>query len=186
MAACFGLVILVAVAAAGHLSGAHFNPAVTVAFAGCRHFPWREVPVYVAGQLLGAVAAAWTLAGLFGMQAGLGATVPAGRAPQSLGMEVLLSAVLMFVITAVATDSRAVGELAAVAIGATVALDALWGGPVSGASINPARSFGPALVAGVWRDHWVYWLGPLAGALLGAAAYEGLRGTPAGRGRDGG
>ena len=94
-------------------------------------------------------------------------------------MEVLLSAVLMFVITAVATDSRAVGELAAVAIGATVALDALWGGPVSGASMNPARSFGPALVAGVWRAHWVYWLGPLAGALLGAAAYEGLRGTPA-------
>jgi aquaporin NIP len=184
VAACFGLVILVAVAAAGHLSGAHFNPAVTVAFAGFRHFPWREVPVYVAGQLAGAVAAAWTLAGLFGMQAGLGATVPAGGAPQSLAMEALLTAVLMFVITAVATDSRAVGELAAVAIGATVALDALWGGPVSGASMNPARSFGPALVAGVWRDHWVYWLGPLAGALLGAAAYEGLRGPPAGRGAD--
>jgi len=179
VAACFGLVILIAVAAAGHLSEAHFNPAVTVAFAGFRHFPWREVPVYVAGQLLGAVAAAWTLAGLFGMQAGLGATVPAGSASQSLGMEVLLSAVLMFVITAVATDSRAVGELAAVAIGATVALDALWGGPVSGASMNPARSFGPALAAGVWRDHWIYWLGPLAGAFLGAAAYEGLRGTPA-------
>ncbi|HXO43458.1 MAG TPA: aquaporin, partial [Thermoanaerobaculia bacterium] len=89
------------------------------------------------------------------------------------------SAVLMFVITAVATDSRAVGELAAVAIGATVALDALWGGPVSGASMNPARSFGPALAAGVWRHHWVYWLGPLAGALLGAAAYEVLRGTRA-------
>lgn len=177
VAASFGLVILVAVAATGHLSGAHLNPAVTVAFAACRHFPWREVPFYVAGQLAGAVAAAWTLAALFGAGSGLGATVPAGSALQALGMEVLLSAVLMFVIVAVATDTRAVGELAAVAIGATVALDALWGGPVSGASMNPARSFGPALVASAWRDHWVYWLGPLAGALLGAAAYELLRGA---------
>ena len=178
VAASFGLVILVAVAATGHLSGAHLNPAVTVAFATCRHFPWREVPIYVAAQLVGAMAGAWTLAGLFGTRAGLGATVPAGTAAQSLGMEVLLSAVLLFVITAVATDSRAVGELAALAIGATVALDALWGGPVSGASMNPARSFGPALVAGVWRNHWVYWLGPLAGAVLGASAYERLRGDP--------
>jgi aquaporin NIP len=176
VAASFGLVIFVAVAATGHLSGAHLNPAVTVAFATFRHFPLREVPVYVAAQLAGAVTAAWTLSGLLGRHAGLGATLPAGSAVQSLGMEVLLSAVLMFVIVAVATDSRAVGQLAAVAIGSAVALDALWGGPVSGASMNPARSFGPALVAAEWRDHWVYWLGPFAGTLLGAAAYEWLRG----------
>jgi glycerol uptake facilitator-like aquaporin len=81
----------------------------------------------------------------------------------------------MFVITAVATDSRAAGQLAALAIGATVALDALWGGPISGASMNPARSFGPALIAGVWQDQWLYWIGPLIGAVLGAAIYQFLR-----------
>jgi len=87
----------------------------------------------------------------------------------------LLSAVLMFVIIAVATDTRAAGQLAALAIGATVALNALWGGPISGASMNPARSFGPALVAGIWRDQWVYWIGPIVGAALGAAIYQLLR-----------
>lgn len=105
-------------------------------------------------------------------ETGFGATVPAGSAIQSLGLELLLTALLMFVITAVATDTRAVGELAALAIGATVAVDALWGGPVSGASMNPARSFGPALVGGVWTSHWLYWLGPIAGVVMGAGAYR--------------
>jgi aquaporin NIP len=176
VALCFGLAVLVSVAATGHVSGAHLNPAVTVAFASCRHFPWAEVPLYVAGQLCGAVAAGWTLRALFGVGAGCGATVPAGSVGQALGMEVLLTAMLMFVITAVATDTRAVGEMAAVAIGGTVMLGALWGGPVSGAAMNPARSLGPALVAGSWGSHWIYWLGPIAGALLGAGAYEMLRG----------
>ncbi len=181
VAASFGLVIMVMIAAAGHLSGAHFNPAVTIAFAVTRHFPWRDVPSYLTGQLAGAVAAAGVLRGLFGLEAGLGATVPAGSPLQALGVEVLLTAVLMFVIVSVATDTRAVGQLAAIAIGGTVALDALWGGPVTGASMNPARSFGPALVAGVWPAHWIYWLGPLVGAVLGAAVYQGLRAHPAGR-----
>jgi aquaporin NIP len=176
VAVSFGLAVLAAIAATGHVSGAHLNPAVTVAFAGWRHFPWTEVPVYVGGQLCGAAAAAWTLQALFGARASLGVTLPSHDVWQTLGMEVLLTAVLMFVITAVATDSRAVGELAAVAVGATVMLDALWGGPVSGASMNPARSLGPALVAGSWQAHWVYWLGPIAGALLGAGGYELLRG----------
>jgi aquaporin NIP len=180
VALSFGLAVLVAVAATGHLSGAHLNPAVTVAFASCRHFPWTEVPLYVAGQLCGAVAAACTLRALFGARAGCGATVPAGSVWQALGMEVLLTAILMFVITSVATDTRAVGEIAAIAIGGTVTLDALWGGPVSGASMNPARSLGPALVAGNWAGHWIYWLGPILGALLGAAAYEVLRGPKGG------
>jgi len=168
VACSFGLVITVMIAAAGHLSGAHFNPAVTLAFALTRHFPWRQVPLYVLGQLLGAISGATTLHALFGPVGQLGATVPTGSALQSLGLELLLTAVLMFVIISVATDTRAVGQLAALAIGATVALDALWGGPISGASMNPARSFGPALVTGMWRDHLVYWLGPLAGACLGA------------------
>lgn len=90
-------------------------------------------------------------------------------------MEILLTAVLMFVITSVATDTRAIGQLAALAIGGTVALDALWGGPITGASMNPARSFAPALVSGLWQAQWIYWLGPLIGATLGAALYQTLR-----------
>jgi MIP family channel proteins len=173
----FGLIIMVMIAATGHLSGAHFNPAVSVAFAITRHFPWRDVPLYIGAQLLGAVGGALTLRALFGPVANLGATLPAGSAFQSFGLKILLTAVLMFVIVSVATDTRAVGELAALAIGATVALDALWGGPISGASMNPARSFGPALIANIWQDHWVYWLGPLLGAALGASLYQFLR-TP--------
>lgn len=181
IALTFGLIITVMIAATGHLSGAHFNPAVTLAFALTRHFPWRDVPLYIGSQLLAAVAGALTLRFLLGQTADLGATVPQGSAGQAFGLEVLLTAVLMFVITAVATDTRAVGQLAALAIGATVALDALWGGPISGASMNPARSFGPALIAGMWQDHWVYWVGPLLGAALGAGCDQFLH-TPAERG----
>jgi MIP family channel proteins len=175
VALTFGLIIMVMVAATGHVSGAHFNPAVTLAFTLTRHFPWRDVLAYVGAQLLGAVTGAVTLQILFGPVANLGATLPAGSAWQSFGIEVLLTAVLMFVIIAVATDTRAAGQLAALAIGAAVALDAMWGGPISGASMNPARSFGPALIAGVWRDQWVYWVGPIIGAALGAAIYQVLR-----------
>jgi MIP family channel proteins len=177
VALTFGLIITVMIAATGHLSGAHFNPAVTWAFALTRHFPWQELPIYIGAQIAGAAGGALTLRALFGSAANLGATLPSGSAEQAFGLEVLLSAILMFVIIAVATDTRAVGRLAAITIGATVALDALWGGPISGASMNPARSFGPALVAGAWRDHWVYWLGPLLGASLGALLYQLLR-TP--------
>ena len=175
VALTFGLVVVVMVAGTGHLSGAHLNPAVTVAFALTRHFPWREVPIYAGGQLLGAVAGALTLRLLFGVTADLGATLPAGPVLQSLLLEILLTAALMFVIVAVATDTRAVGELAALAIGFTVAANALWGGPISGASMNPARSFGPALLAGVGQDQWIYWVGPLLGAALGGAIYQALR-----------
>lgn len=179
VALTFGLIITVMIAAAGHLSGAHFNPAVTWAFALTRHFPWRELPIYIGAQTLGAVGGALTLRVLFGPVADLGATLPSGGAVQALGLEILLSAILMFVIMAVATDTRAVGQLAAITIGATVALDALWGGPISGASMNPARSFGPALIADAWRDHWVYWLGPLLGTSAGALLYQLLRTTHA-------
>ena len=116
-----------------------------------------------------------TLLFLFGNTANLGATVPAGTAWQSLLLEMLLTASLMFVITAVATDSRAVGELAALAIGFTVLANAMWAGPISGASMNPARSFGPALISGTWHDQWIYWVGPLVGAALGAVIYQTLR-----------
>jgi aquaporin NIP len=183
VAASFGLVIMVMIAALGHLSGAHFNPAVTLAFAVTRHFSWRDVPPYLLGQLLGAVGGALTLRAFFGLDAAaLGATAPVGSPFRALGIEVLLTAVLMFVIVSVATDTRAVGELAAVAIGGTVALDALWGGPITGASMNPARSFGPALVSCSWPSHWIYWVGPIIGALLGAILYQVLRAEPAPQG----
>jgi aquaporin NIP len=175
VAASFGLVIMVMIASLGHLSGAHFNPAVTLAFAVTRHFSWRDVPSYLAGQILGAVGGALALRAAFGLEAALGATAPVGSPLRALGIEILLTAVLMFVIVSVATDTRAVGELAAVAIGGTVALDALWGGPITGASMNPARSLGPALVAGFWPSHWIYWVGPISGALLGASLYQMLR-----------
>jgi MIP family channel proteins len=177
VALTFGLVIVVLIASIGHLSGARLNPAVTVAFALARHFPWHCVPVYIASQVLGATLGAFTLRLLLGPVADLGATVPSGDALQSFGVETLLTATLMFVITSVATDTRAVGELAALAVGATVALDALWGGPISGASMNPARSLGPAVVAWVWKDQWVYLLAPVIGACLGATLYQLLR-TP--------
>ncbi len=175
IALTFGLIITVMIAATGHISGAHFNPAVTFAFALTRHFPWREVPFYAGGQVLGAILGAATLRLLLGDVEQIGATIPSGPVAQSFGLEILLTAALMFVIIAVATDTKAVGETAAIAIGATVALDALWGGPISGASMNPARSFGPALVAGVWHAHWVYWVAPLIGASIGAVTYQQIR-----------
>jgi aquaporin NIP len=175
IALTFGLIITVMIAATGHISGAHFNPAVTIAFALTRHFSWRDVPFYVAGQILGAVLGAATLRLLLGDIAQLGITLPSGSSVQTFGIEVLLTAVLMFVIISVATDTKAVGETAALAIGFTVALDALWGGPISGASMNPARSFGPALISGVWTDQWIYWFAPILGASLGALLYQLLR-----------
>lgn len=175
IALTFGLIILVMIAATGHISGAHFNPAVTVAFAVARHFPWIEVVYYVVAQTLGAILGALTLWALFGNTAQLGATTPSSNATQSFVLEIVLTAFLMFVIISVATDTKALGAPAAIAIGFTVMLDALWGGPISGASMNPARSFGPALVAGVWNDQWIYWLGPLIGAVIGALVYEFIR-----------
>jgi aquaporin NIP len=176
VAAVFGLVIMVMVYATGHLSGAHINPAVTIAFAATRHFPVREAVAYIAAQLAGATAAALVLLAVWSdTPAALGATVPSIGAGSALLYEIVLTAVLMFVIVAVATDTRAVGAGAAIAIGGAVALDALFGGPLTGASMNPARSFGPALAAGEWTDFWVYVAGPIAGALLGAGAYQFIR-----------
>jgi MIP family channel proteins len=177
VALVFGLVIMVMISATGHLSGAHFNPAVTTAFALTGHFAWRDVPAYIAGQLVGAIAAALGLRAIFGNVAQLGATLPSGSPAQSFWLELVMSAFLMFVIIAVATDSRAAGQLAAVAIGGTVALDALFGGPLSGASMNPARSLGPALVAGAWAHQWLYVVAPLLGAAIGAYSYQFIRHT---------
>ena len=172
----FGLVIMVMIYAVGHVSGAHFNPAVTFAFSLSRHFPWRRAVGYWAAQVTGAILAAALLRSSLGNIAHLGATLPAGSQGQSFLWEVVLTFFLMFVIMAVATDTRAFGEAAAIAVGGTVALDALFGGPVSGASMNPARSLGPALVSGNLHALWLYIVAPPLGAALGAVAYGFIRG----------
>jgi MIP family channel proteins len=172
----FGLIIMVMIYAVGHISGAHFNPAVTLAFAVGRHFPARMVVRYWLAQLGGAVLASLLLRGMFGDTAHLGATLPAGSAGQSLVLETVLTGMLMFVITSVATDVRAVGQAAAIAIGGTVGLEALFAGPISGASMNPARSLAPALVSWTWSDQWLYVAGPLIGAVVGVVLYELVRG----------
>ena len=177
VALVFGLVIMVMIYATGHLSGAHINPAVTVAFTLTRHFPARDAVACVVAQLAGAVAGALLLLAVWtGKPAQLGATVPSIGTGSALLYETVLTAFLMFVITAVATDTRAVGAAAAIAIGGTVGLDALFGGPVTGASMNPARSFGPALASGEWESFWIYVVGPVVGAALGALAYQLVRG----------
>jgi MIP family channel proteins len=175
IALSFGIVVAAMVYALGHISGAHLNPAVSCAFALTCHLPWRLVGGYCAAQCVGATAAAFLLRASLGDVADVGATTPSGSDAQSFLWEIVLTFVLMLVIMAVATDTRAVGESAAIAIGGTVALDALVGGPVSGASMNPARSLGPALAAGELGALWIYVLAPLIGAALGALTYQLLR-----------
>ena len=179
VAAAFGLVVAIMIFAIGHLSGAHLNPAVTAAFAAGRHFPPGEVAPYIGAQVVGAVLASLALRGLFGLAGGLGATHPDHVSDvAALILEAGLTAVLMIVILAVATDTRAVGSLAALAIGGTIALEALVMGPITGASMNPARSLAPALVAGDGTDLWIYLIGPTVGALIGVVIYAVLRATP--------
>jgi MIP family channel proteins len=175
--AAFGLVIMVMINATGHISGAHFNPAVTFAFAVAGRFRWKEVPGYWMAQVGGAVLAATLLQLVLGDNASLGATIPREDLLwwKALLIETIFTFFLMFVIISVATDSRAVGPLAGLAIGGTVALAALVAGPLTGASMNPARSLGPALVSGTWTDFWLYLVGPFGGATLGALIYELIR-----------
>jgi MIP family channel proteins len=174
----FGLIIMVMIYATGHISGAHFNPAVTIAFAAARHFPLPHVPVYIGAQIAGGLLASVLLRAMFGNIANLGATLPAGSDLQSFTLELVMTFFLMFVIIAVATDVRAVGQAAAIAIGGTVGLEAIFGGPISGASMNPARSIAPALVSGTWDSQWLYIAGPLLGALAGAFVYVLIRAVP--------
>jgi aquaporin NIP len=179
VAISFGLVIMVMIYALGHVSGAHFNPAVTLAFALGRHFPWNRVAVYWAAQLAGALLAALVLRESLGDVAHVGATVPSGTDAQAFLWEAVLTFFLMLVIAAVATDTRAVGEAAAIAIGGTVGLDAMFGGPITGASMNPARSLGPAIAADDFTAIWVYLTAPLLGAAVAVMVYRALRGGAA-------
>jgi MIP family channel proteins len=178
IAISFGLVIMVMIYALGHVSGAHLNPAVTLSFAVARQFPRRLIVPYWAAQLAGALIGATILRGSLGNLAQVGATFPSGSDGQAFLWEVVLSFFLVLVIMAVATDTRAVGEAAAIAIGATVGLDALFGGPITGASMNPARSLAPGIVSGDLHAIWIYLTAPVVGATLAALTYAFLRGDP--------
>ena len=172
-----GLTVLAMVYALGHISAAHFNPAVTVGFAVAGRFPWQYVLPYAVAQLAGAFTAAGLVALLFG--AGHGTHVPApGPAARAVGVEAMLTFFLMLVIIAVATDRRANGAVPGLAIGLTVVFDVLIGGPVTGGSMNPARSLGPALFAGgaALTHSWIYVVGPTLGAAVAARLYEAIRG----------
>jgi MIP family channel proteins len=175
VALAFGLVITFVVAATGHLSGAHINPAVTIAFWSVRRFPAREVLPYVLAQCVGAVAAAFSLRWILGPVGALGATVPALSLGRAFAIEFGYSALLAFVIMGVATDNRAPAGVAPFALGATVFAGALVTGPLTGGSFNPARSLGPALAGGGWSAHWLYWVAPVAGMVAAMHVYERLR-----------
>ncbi len=171
-----GLAVLAMIYALGHISAAHFNPAVTLGFAVAGRFPWRYMPGYWAAQFSGAITAAGLAAAFFG--AGHGVHIPAVSAGRAVGLEAALTFFLMLVIIAVATDRRANGAVPGLAIGMTVVLDVLIGGPVTGGSMNPARSLGPALFAsGAALTHvWIYFVGPILGAVIAARLYEAIRG----------
>lgn len=175
VALAFAFVVTAMIYALGHLSGAHINPAVTLAFWSVRRFPAAEVIPYVLAQCAGAVAAAWALRAALGAVGDSGATLPHIPVAAAFGVEWLLSFALMFVIMAVATDERVADGFAPIAVGLTVGFCALMGGPLTGASMNPARSFGPALVGGLWRAHWLYWLSPITAMIVAARAYDQLR-----------
>ena len=162
----FGLVVMAMIYTIGKESGAHINPAVTIGFWAAGRFPGRQVPVYVAGQIAGAVAASLLLRLMFGLHATMGATLPAAGWGQAFGMEVILTMVLMFVILGVSHGARETGLMAGIAVGGTVALAALFAGPVCGASMNPARSLGPALAALHFEYLWLYLVATVLGALL--------------------
>jgi aquaporin Z len=175
IALTFGLVVLAMIYTFGDVSGAHLNPAVTTAFAAAGRFPWRETPGYAGAQLLGALAASGLLRLLFPANATLGATLPSGSESQSFILETVLTFLLMLVILSVSTGSKEKGITAGIAIGAVIGLEAMFAGPVCGASMNPARSIAPAIVSGHLDHLWIYVAGPVLGALLAIPACCGVR-----------
>ncbi|MEO5721295.1 MAG: aquaporin [Chthoniobacterales bacterium] len=176
IALSFGLVVLAMIYSVGDVSGAHLNPAVTLGFCAAGRMEWRNLLPYAASQFLGALAASGTLRALFGNQNGLGATNPAGSLMQSFVLELILTAILMFVILNVSQGAREKGITAGIVVGATIALEALFAGPISGASMNPARSFGPALVSGDARNLWLFLAAPACGALAGVVISRCVQG----------
>lgn len=175
VALAFAFALAVMIHAVGHLSGGHVNPAVTIAFWAVRRFPAKDAALYVVAQCVGAIGASLALWTFLGEPDVLGQTVPAIDLGGAFAIEWLLTFALMFVIAAVASDERVAYGFAGLAIGLTLGAGVLLGGVVTGASLNPARSLGPAVAAGVWDAHWIYWLAPTFGAVAAAWTYETLR-----------
>ncbi len=176
IALTFGLVVMAMIYALGEISGAHLNPAVTCGFWLAGRTPVQEVPRYLLAQFAGAFLASVTLRLLFwDLQTNLGATLPAGSYAQSFGFEVILTALLMFVVLCVSSGSKEQGVMAGIAVGGIVGLEALFAGPICGASMNPARSAAPALVSGRWQELWIYLLAPLVGAALAVIIFPLVR-----------
>jgi len=175
IALTFGLVVLAMIHTFGDVSGAHLNPAVTAAFAAAGRFPWRAVPGYLGAQMTGALAASGLLRFLFPQAATLGATLPAGPPMQSWVLELVLTAILMLTILSVSTGGKEKGITAGIAIGSVIALEALFAGPISGASMNPARSLAPALISGTLEHLWIYLTAPALGALLAIPLCKAIR-----------
>jgi MIP family channel proteins len=171
----FGMIVMTMIYAVGDVSGVHFNPAVTLGFFVACWFEGKLILPYVLSQLSGALAASLLLRALFPQHATLGTTAPAGPALQSLILEIVLTAVLMFVILNVSVGAKERGITAGIAVGAVIALEALFAGPISGASMNPARSFAPALVSRHLAHLWIYLVAPVAGALLAVGACRCVR-----------
>jgi aquaporin NIP len=171
----FGLIVLTMIYAVGDISGAHLNPAVTLGFFAAHRLEGKMVLPYMLSQLLGALVASLLVYGLFPHHSTLGATVPAGPPIQSLILEIILTALLMFVILNVSTGAKERGITAGIAVGSVIALEALFAGPISGASMNPARSLGPALVSHQLADLWIYLVAPVVGALFAVAGCRCVR-----------
>ena len=180
-----GLMVMAIIYFMGSVSGAHLNPAVTLAFALRRNFPWRRVPGYVMAQMVGGIAAAAFLRAMFGTAGALGATMPAiGISPwQAFAMETVLTTGLVSTILGTASGARNIGANGGFAVGGYIALAGLWAAPISGASMNPVRSFAPDVLRGDLHTTWIYVAGPVAGALIGVAFQRMLRGKPTGAGR---
>jgi aquaporin Z len=176
VALVFGLVVLAMIHTFGDMSGAHLNPAVTLAFAAAGRLAWREAPGYLSAQASGALAASSLLRFLFPQDSTfLGATLPAGGVMQSFVLEAVLTGILMLTILSVSTGAKEKGITAGIAIGAVIAMEAMFAGPVSGASMNPARSLAPALVSGHLDHLWIYLTAPLLGALAAVPLCIGVR-----------
>ncbi|CAM0958559.1 unnamed protein product [Alopecurus aequalis] len=175
-AAVAGLAVMTIILSTGHISGAHLNPSLTIAFAALRHFPWIHVPAYVAAQVLGSICAGFTLKAAFHPFLSGGVTVPdvTISTAQAFFIEFIITFNLVFVVTAVATDARAVGELAGIAVGAAVTLNILVAGPTTGGSMNPVRSLGPAVATGNYRQLWIYLVAPTLGAVAGGGVYTAV------------
>lgn len=176
VAVTFGLIVMAVIYAVGDVSGAHINPAVSIGFLIAGRLPMADTFLYVVAQMIGALAASGVIALLFPGHHSFGATLPQGSWQQAFGMELVITFLLMFIIISVAVGAKEKGLMAGAAIGATVALAALFAGPVSGASMNPARSIAPALFAGTLTDQWIYIVAPIIGAAVAIAAYRGVYG----------